>query len=63
MPYIYHIPMLPAAMPVIAFVIGMVGAKAFAEGSGALSRFEEQTVGIHNQDVKLAGSLSERDIS
>ena len=57
MSYIYHIPMLPAAIPVIAFVIGMAGPAASADETGAESRFEEHPVEFHNQDVKLAGSL------
>jgi alpha-beta hydrolase superfamily lysophospholipase len=49
--------MSPAAIPVIAFVIGMAGAATGADETGAKSRFEEHHVEFHNQDVKLAGSL------
>ena len=49
--------MLPAAIPVIAFLIGMAGPEARADETGAKSRFEEHPVEFHNQDVKLAGSL------
>jgi alpha-beta hydrolase superfamily lysophospholipase len=57
MPYIYHIPMLPAAIPVIAFLIGMSGPEAGADETGVKSRFEEHSVEFHNQAVNLAGSL------
>src|ERR1700709_1765535 len=49
--------MLPAAIPVIAFLIGMAGPEAHAEETGAKSRFEEHRVEFHNQGVNLAGSL------
>ena len=54
---IYHIPMLPAAIPVIALLIGMSGPAACANETGVQSGFEEHRVEFHNQDVKLAGSL------
>ena len=57
MSYIYHLPLLPAAIPVIAFLIGMAGPQAHADETGATSSFEERFVEFHNQDVKLAGSL------
>ena len=49
--------MLPAAISVIASLIGMVGLESQADETGAAFRFEEHTVEFHNQDVKLAGSL------
>jgi pimeloyl-ACP methyl ester carboxylesterase len=49
--------LLAAAIPVIAFVIGITGPAARADETGAESRFEEHFVEFHNQDVKLAGSL------
>lgn len=49
--------MLAAAIPVVAFVMGMTGLAAIANETGAESRFEEHHVEFHNQDVKLAGSL------
>jgi len=63
MPYIYHIPMLPAAIPVIAFLIAMSGPgdrhgpAACVNETGAQSRFEEHAIEFHNHDVNLAGSL------
>ena len=57
MSYIYQLPMLPAAILVIAFVIGMAGPSASADETGVESRFEEHPVEFHNQNVKLAGSL------
>src|SRR6185503_2702090 len=54
---LHHITMLPAAIPVIAFLIGMAGLEAHADKNGAESGFEEHHVEFHNQDVKLAGSL------
>jgi hypothetical protein len=57
MSFIDHIPMLPAAMPVVAFLIGIAGPQTRAEETGAKSRSEEHAVEFHNQDVKLAGSL------
>jgi len=57
MSYIYHIAMLPAAILVIAFVVGMGGQETSAVETGVQSRFEEHPVAFHNQDVKLAGSL------
>jgi uncharacterized protein len=53
----HHLPMLAAAIPVVAFVIGMTGPVAHADEIGAKSRFEEHFVEFHNQDVNLAGSL------
>ncbi len=55
--YIDHAQMLPAAIPVIAFLIGMSGAAACANETGVQSGFEEHLVEFHNHDVKLAGSL------
>ena len=49
--------MLPAAIAVIAFLIGMSGSEACADETGVESRFEESPVEFHNQAVKLAGSL------
>jgi dipeptidyl aminopeptidase/acylaminoacyl peptidase len=49
--------MLPAAIPVIASLTGMVGLEAHAGETGAKFSFEEHSVKIHNQDVNLAGSL------
>ena len=49
--------MLPAAIPVIAFSIGMAGLEVQADETKAKSSFEEHPVEFHNQDVKLAGSL------
>jgi hypothetical protein len=49
--------MLPAAIPVIALLIGMSGPAACANETGVQSGFEEHRVEFHNQDVKLAGSL------
>lgn len=57
MSYIYRIPMLPAALPLIVFAIGIGEAVASAEEAGAESRFEEHSVEFHNKAVKLAGSL------
>ena len=57
MSYIAHLPILPSAIRVVAFVIGMAGSAASADETGADSRFEEYSVEFHNQDVKLAGSL------
>ena len=54
---LYHITMLPAAIPVIAFLIGMAGLEAHADETGAKFSFEEHSVEFHNQDVNLAGSL------
>jgi pimeloyl-ACP methyl ester carboxylesterase len=49
--------MLPAAIPVIALLIGMGRPAASANETGANFRLEEHHVEFHNQDVKLAGSL------
>ncbi|MFN0020181.1 MAG: hypothetical protein ACKVP0_18120 [Pirellulaceae bacterium] len=49
--------MLPAAISVVAFLIGMSGQSAQAEETGVKFSFEEHSVEFHNQDVKLAGSL------
>ncbi len=57
MSYLHHRPMLAAAIPVVAFVIGVPGQAASADEAGAESRFEEHHVEFRNQDVKLAGSL------
>jgi pimeloyl-ACP methyl ester carboxylesterase len=57
MSFIYHIPLLPAAIAVIAFLIGMSETEARANETGASSSFEEHPVEFHNQGVKLAGSL------
>jgi len=57
MSYIDHLPMGPATILVIAFVMAMDGIVASAEETGPESRFEEHSVEFHNQDVKLAGSL------
>src|SRR5438552_3172160 len=54
---LYHITMLPAAIPVIAVLIGMAGLEVHADETGAKFSFEEHSVEFHNQDVKLAGSL------
>jgi pimeloyl-ACP methyl ester carboxylesterase len=54
---LYHSTMLPAAISVIAFLIGMAGFEAQADDTGATLSFEEHFVEFHNQDVKLAGSL------
>jgi uncharacterized protein len=57
MSYIDRILMLPAAIPAIAFLIGMAGLEAHADETGAESKFEEHHVEFHNRDVNLAGSL------
>jgi len=49
--------MLAAAIPVVAFVIGMTGPAASADETKAESKFEELHVEFHNKDVTLAGSL------
>jgi len=51
------ITMLPAALPVIAFLFGMSGQAACADETGVRAGFEEQRVAFYNGDVKLAGSL------
>jgi dienelactone hydrolase len=48
---------MPAAIPLIAFLIGMAGTEAHADEIGAKFSFEEHSVEFHNQDVNLAGSL------
>ena len=49
---------MPAALPVIALLIGMSGPAACANSeTGVQSGFEEHRVEFHNHDVKLAGSL------
>jgi uncharacterized protein len=53
MSFIYHIPLLRAAIAVIAFLI--VGMSETETGAG--SGFEEHPVEFHNRGVKLAGSL------
>ncbi len=45
------------AIPVVAVVIGMTAPAASADETGAESRFEENPVEFHDQDVNLAGSL------
>ena len=55
MSFIYHIPLLSAAIPVIALLIGTSGPAARANEAGSGS--EEHRVEFHNQAVKLAGSL------
>ena len=54
---ILHTKMLPAAISVIALLIGMSRPAACANETGAQSGFEEHRVEFHNHDVKLAGSL------
>jgi len=49
--------MLPGAIFVIAFLIGMAGFEAHADETGATFSFEERSVKFQNQDVNLAGSL------
>ncbi len=49
--------MLPAAILVIALLMGMSGPAACADETGRPSGFEEHRVEFHNHDVKLAGSL------
>jgi dienelactone hydrolase len=49
--------MLPAAISVIALLIGMSGRAACANETGVPSGCEEHRVEFHNHDVKLAGSL------
>lgn len=51
------LPMLPSAISVIAFLLGMTGFEAHADETGAKFRSEEHAVKFHNQDVNLAGSL------
>jgi uncharacterized protein len=53
----HHLPTLAAAIPVVAFVIGMTAPAASADETGADPRFDEHRVEFHNQGVKLAGSL------
>src|ERR1044072_6272338 len=50
-------PLLPAAIAVIAFLTGMSETEARANEAGAGSGFGEHPVEFHNQGVKLAGSL------
>ncbi len=57
MPYINHTQMFPAAIPIIALLIGMSVPAACADETGVQSGFEEHRVEFHNGDVKLAGSL------
>jgi dienelactone hydrolase len=49
--------MSAAAIPVVTFLIGMLGPAANADETGAAATFKEQPVEFRNQDVKLAGSL------
>ena len=53
----YHITMLPAAISVIAVLIGVAGPGAHTDEIGAKFSFEEHSVEFHHRDVKLAGSL------
>jgi pimeloyl-ACP methyl ester carboxylesterase len=48
---------LLAAIPVMAFLMGLAGPATSADETGAESGFEEHPVEFHNQDVKLVGSL------
>ena len=57
MSFIYHIRLLPAAIAVIAFLIGMSETEARANETVAGASFAEHPVEFHNQGVKLAGSL------
>jgi pimeloyl-ACP methyl ester carboxylesterase len=57
MSFIYHIPLLRAAIAVIAFLTGINETEAVASQTPAGSSFEEHTVEFHNGSVKLAGSL------
>jgi hypothetical protein len=58
MSFMYQIPLLPATIAVIAFlIVGMSGTEARADETGVQSGFEEHRVEFHNQNVKLAGSL------
>jgi uncharacterized protein len=57
MPCLRHLTMLPAAIFVIAFLIGTAGLEAHADETQAKFSFEEHSVEFHNQAVKLAGSL------
>ena len=52
-----HIRTWPAAIPVIAILIGMSGTEAWAHETGVQSAFEEHRVEFQNDTVKLAGSL------
>ncbi len=53
----HHLPTMAAAIPVVAFVIGVTDPATHADEIGPKSRFEEHSVEFHNQAVKLAGSL------
>jgi pimeloyl-ACP methyl ester carboxylesterase len=57
MPCLNHITMLPAAILVLAFLIGTACPAANAAETGATFSVEEHFVEFHNQDVHLAGSL------
>lgn len=57
MSYINHTQMFPAAITVIALLMGMNVPAACADETGVQSGFEEHRVEFHNGDVKLAGSL------
>ncbi len=57
MPYINHISMLPAAIPVIVCLVWMTAPEACGNATEAASGFEEHAVEFHNQAVNLAGSL------
>src|SRR4029078_58054 len=55
---IYHKPLLPAVIAVIAcLIVGMSERGTGANETGAGSEFEEHPVEFQNHDVKLAGSL------
>jgi alpha-beta hydrolase superfamily lysophospholipase len=57
MPWMYQLPMLPAAISFIAILFSMSGQAACANETGAQYGFAERRVEFHNQDVKLVGSL------
>jgi pimeloyl-ACP methyl ester carboxylesterase len=57
MSHVYNTQILPAAIAVIALLVGMSGRAACAYETGVRSGLEEHRVEFHNQDVKLAGSL------
>ena len=58
MSFIYPMPLLPAAIAGIAFLVGgMSKTEAGTNETGAGFGFEEHRIEFHNQAVKLAGSL------
>ena len=57
MSYINHSQAFPAAIPIIALLIGMIQPTVCADENGLQSGFEEHLVEFHNGDVRLAGSL------